>query len=287
VTERAGIAFGVDLGLCNPSAWRDVAQAADELGYESVWLPEHLVFPAAIEGSPAAHAGIVVDPQTPLYDPFVMLASLAASTRRIRLGTNVYNVGLRHPFVTARAASTLDIVSGGRLELGIGVSWLAAEWEAVQLDFSTRGARADEVLAVCRRLWTEPVVAHEGRFFSFGDVVFEPKPVQAHIPIHVGGDSDAALRRVVRAGDGWIGMVQDTATFGASVARLTQLADDAGRDIVTIQRTAMARDPDAAALDAWAAAGATRLIVAPWARTSGALAGLERFLAATRSHPNW
>jgi probable F420-dependent oxidoreductase len=282
VSDGAALRFGVDLGLCNPSAWRDVAQAADGLGYESVWLPEHLVFPAVIEGSPAAHAGIVVDPQTPLYDPFVMLASLAASTSRIRLGTNVYNIGLRHPFVTARAVATLDIVSGGRVDFGIGVSWLAAEWAAAQVDFSARGARADEIIGVCRRLWTEPVVAHDGRFFSFGDVVFEPKPVQERIPIHVGGDSDAALRRVVRAGDGWIGMVQEPTSFAAAIERLRALAADTGRDLAAIQRTAMARDPDAAALDAWSGAGATRLIVAPWTRTSGALAGLERFARA-----NW
>jgi probable F420-dependent oxidoreductase len=286
VSDGAALRFGVDLGLCNPSAWRDVAQAADELGFESVWLPEHLIFPAVIEGSPAEHAGIVVDPQTPLYDPFVMLASLAASTSRIRLGTNVYNIGLRHPFVTARAVATLDIVSGGRVDFGIGVSWLAAEWEAAQLDFAARGARADEILVVCRRLWTEPVIAHDGRFFSYGDVVFEPKPVQARVPIHVGGDSDAALRRVVRAGDGWIGMVQDTTSFAAAVERLRALAADAGRDVTGIQRTAMARDPDAPAIDGWSAAGATRLIVAPWTRTSGAVAGLARLASTTPIHPN-
>jgi probable F420-dependent oxidoreductase len=270
-------AFGVDLGACNPRAWLDVAQAADELGYESVWLPEHLVFPEVIEGSPAAHAGVVVDPHTPLYDPFVLLASLAASTRRIRVGTNVYNVGLRHPFVTARAAATLDIVSDGRFDLGIGVSWLAGEWDAVQLDFTTRGARADEIIGVCRRLWTEPVVSHRGRFFEFGPVVFEPKPVQQPLPIHVGGDSVAALRRAARAAEGWIGMVHDTSSFAAAVERLRALAAEHGRDVATLQRSALVRDPDERERDAWRAAGATRLIVAPWQRTSGAIAGLERF----------
>jgi probable F420-dependent oxidoreductase len=272
--------YGVDLGMCNPTAWKDVAQAADELGYESVWLPEHLIFPAVIEGAPGHHADIVVSPHTPLYDPFVMLASLAASTTNIRLGTNVYNIGLRHPFVTARAVATLDIVSGGRVDLGIGVSWLAAEWEAAQLDFTTRGARADEIIDVCRRLWTEPTVAHDGRFFSFGDVVFEPKPVQARVPMHMGGDSTAAMRRAVRLGEGWMGMVQDTATFAVACAELAQLAEAAGRDPASLQRTMMAREPDAAERERWAQAGATRLIVAPWERTSGAIEGLRRFAAA-------
>ena len=161
-TARDAIAYGVDLGRCNPRLWHDVAQAADDLGYESIWLPEHLIFPESISTSPAPdHAHIQVRPSTPLFDPFVMLASLAASTRHVRVGTNVYNVGLRHPFVTARAVATLDIVTGGRVDLGIGVSWLEPEWDAVGLDFTTRGRRADECLEICRRLWTEPVVAHE------------------------------------------------------------------------------------------------------------------------------
>jgi probable F420-dependent oxidoreductase len=271
--------FGVDLGMCNPSAWHDVAQAADALGYESVWLPEHLVFPPVIEGSPGHHAHIVVSPRTPLYDPFVMLASLAASTSNVRIGTNVYNIGLRHPFVTARAVATLDIVSGGRVDFGIGVSWLAAEWEALQLDFSTRGPRADEIIDVCRRLWTEPVVAHSGQFFTFDDVVFEPKPVQSPVPIHIGGDSKAALRRAVRAGEGWLAMVQDPTSFTTAVSTMSDLCDEIGRDLASLQRTAMVRDPDDEARLEWADAGATRLIVAPWERTSGALAGLERFAA--------
>jgi probable F420-dependent oxidoreductase len=278
-TDGSRLVYGVDLGACNPGAWRDVAQAADELGYESVWLPEHLIFPEVIEGSPAAHAGIVVDPHTPLYDPFVMLSSLAASTRHVRVGTNVYNIGLRHPFVTARAAATLDIVSDGRFDLGIGVSWLAGEWAAAQLDFATRGARVDEIVAICRRLWSEAVVSHAGRFFEFGPVVFEPKPQQQPIPIHVGGDSTAALRRAVRSAEGWIGMVHDVDSFASAVEQLRVLAEADGRDIATLQRTALVRDPDERERDAWRAAGATRLIVAPWERTSGAVRGLERFAA--------
>jgi probable F420-dependent oxidoreductase len=270
------VRYGVDLGMCNPSAWHDIAQASDELGYESVWLPEHLIFPEVIHGSPGHHAEIVVSPQTPLYDPFVMLASLAASTTRIRLGTNVYNIGLRHPFVTARAVATLDLVTNGRVDFGIGVSWLEAEWTAVGLDFHTRGARADETIAICRRLWTEPTVAHQGRFFEFGPVVFEPKPRQSPVPIHIGGDSPAALRRAVTSAEGWIGMVHDPSTFAAAVGDLRGLAEAHGRDLDTVQRTAMVADPDDVARAAWADAGATRLIVAPWERTSGALAGLQR-----------
>jgi probable F420-dependent oxidoreductase len=272
------VKFGIDLGRCNPRLWRDVAVAADEHGYESVWIPEHLVFPLEIATSfvdGATHAP--VDPQTPTFDPFVMLASIAAVTRHVRLGTHVYNIGLRHPFVAARAVVSLDVVSDGRVEFGIGASWMKEEWDSVGLDFSTRGARVDEAIAICRRLWTEPVVEHHGRFFEFDAVAFEPKPVQTHIPIHIGGDSTRALRRVAELGDGWIGMIHDAASFAASVGRLAELCAATGRDLDAIQRSALVANPTADDVDAWADAGATRLIVAPWRRSTEAVAGVARF----------
>ena len=271
--------FGVDLGRCNPRLWLELARAGDELGYESVWLPEHLIFPETIVGSPD-RAHVTVDPHTPLFDVFAMLAAIGAVTEQIRLGTNVYNIGLRHPFVTARGAATVDIISNGRFLFGVGASWLGAEWDAVGLDFSTRGARVDESIEICRRLWTEPTVAHAGECYEFGPVVFEPKPVQAHLPIHVGGDSNRALRRTAELGDGWITMLQDVEPFAAAVERLRVRCDRAGRDFDAIERTVMVRDPDERAVDTWRAAGATRLVVAPghgrprrwtaWRRSHGA-----------------
>jgi alkanesulfonate monooxygenase SsuD/methylene tetrahydromethanopterin reductase-like flavin-dependent oxidoreductase (luciferase family) len=118
---------------------------------------------------------------------------------------------------------------------------------------------------------------HEGRFFELGPVVFEPKPLQSPLPLHVGGDSQAALRRAVRCAEGWLGMVHDPGTFTRSVDELRRLAEGQRRDLVTLQRTAIVADPDDTARAKWAAAGATRLIVAPWERTSGALSGLRRF----------
>lgn len=270
--------FGVDLGRCNPNRWAEVARAADELGYESVWLPEHLIFPAVVEGSPAPDDPHVhVRSDIPLYDPFVLLASLAAATSRVRLGTNVYNIGLRHPFVTARAVATLDLVAQGRVDLGVGASWLQAEWDALELDFATRGERVDECLVICRRLWTEHEVAHDGVHFHFPAVRFEPKPVQARVPIHVGGDSVRALRRAADFGDGWIAMVQPPDAFARSVERLAALAAERGRHIDELDRTALVARPDGALCEVWRAAGATRLIVAPWARSSDAVEGLRDF----------
>ena len=116
--------FGIHLGTVNPRFWADVAEEADRLGFESVWVPEHLVVPVDSTGSP--HRGAdhpPIPPDVPIFDAFGVLSHLAARTERIRLGTHVYNIGLRHPFITARAATTVDVLSGGRLELGIGASW--------------------------------------------------------------------------------------------------------------------------------------------------------------------
>ena len=270
--------YAISLGRLNPTAWKDVTEEADRLGFDSVWIPEHLVLPVDMGGSP--HAGQdhpPIPPELPVFDALLYLGFLAATTERIRFGTQVYNIGLRHPFVTARAAATLDVVSGGRLDFGVGASWLRAEWDAVGLDFDTRGARVDEAIDVCRRLWSEPVVEHHGRFFDFDPVMFEPKPAQAPWPpLHIGGDGPAALRRAATVGDGWIPMNHTVDEIPAKVARLAELRERAGRSGRT-EVTLSAPGADAAAIEACARAGVDRVFVRPWRRTSDALESIGRF----------
>ncbi|UCE84844.1 MAG: TIGR03619 family F420-dependent LLM class oxidoreductase, partial [Deltaproteobacteria bacterium] len=197
--------FGVSTGSLHPGFFLEVAREAERLGYESFWMPEHLVFPIDMAGSPhPGEAQPPVPPSTPVFDAFAYLCFVAGRTTRIRLGTNVYLLGLRHPFTAARAVQTLDIVSGGRAEVGIGAGWLRSEWTAAGLDPRTRGRRLDEAIEVCKRLWTEETIEHRGEFFSFDPVMFEPKPIQKPWPpLHIGGESEAALRRAARLGDGW------------------------------------------------------------------------------------
>jgi len=273
--------FGVALGRVNPALFVEVAQEADRLGYESVWLPEHLVFPVNMTRSPfPGQEHPPVPPQTPVFDCFAYLSFLAGVTERVHLGSHVYNLALRHPFVAARAIQTLDIVSGGRAEIGIGAGWLESEWRAAGLDFATRGARLDEALAVCRRLWSEEVVAHHGTHFDFDDVMFEPKPTQRPWPpIHVGGESDAALRRAARLGDGWIGMGHTPDSAAAVVARLDALRSDNGRADARFEVTVGPSGDFSVPADAapWEQAGVHRLIVAPWTRSREAIDGLRLF----------
>ncbi len=271
--------FGVALGALNPAFHVEITVLAEELGFESVWMPEHLVFPVQMAGSPnPGDEHPPVPPSTPVHDCFGYLCYLAGRTSRIRLGSHVYNLGLRHPFVAARAVTTLDVMSGGRAEIGIGASWLESEWTAVGLDFATRGRRVDESLAVCKRLWTEEVVEHHGEFYDFGPVMFEPKPVSKPWPaIHVGGESGAALRRAARHGDGWIGMGHTLESVAEPVTRLQALRDEHGtaenRFEVTVGGPVTSRDD----LARWRDAGVHRLVVSPWRRSREAVEGLKGF----------
>ncbi|HEX7131519.1 MAG TPA: TIGR03619 family F420-dependent LLM class oxidoreductase, partial [Iamia sp.] len=233
--------LGITFGQLNPAFFEEVAVAADRLGYESVWLPEHLVFPLRIEGELIpGEEHPPVPPTVPIFDACAYLSYLAARTSTIRLGTFVYLLGIRHPFVGARGFATLDLLSGGRAICGVGAGWLTPEWDAVGIDPSTRGARLDEAIAVCRRLWTEPEIAHDGPHFPFEPVAFEPKPVQeGGVPIHVGGESRRALRRAAELGDGWLGMQHTPETAAAQVATLRALTEAAGRDPSAVEVTVM------------------------------------------------
>ena len=277
-SRAADVKFGLHLGTINPKIWVDVAEEADRLGFESVWIPEHVVVPHGSEGSP--HHGSEhppIPPSVPIYDAFAYMSFFAARTERLHFGTHVYNIGLRHPFLTARAATTVDVLSGGRLELGIGASWLRAEWDAMGLDFDTRGARVDEAIEVCRRLWTEDAVEYHGNFFDFGPVTFEPKPVQALGPaLQIGGDGPAAFRRAATVGAGWMPMNHTLEQVPASLARIHEIAERHGRT-EPVQVTLFGDVTKPEDVEPLVAAGVTRIMVRPWTRTSDAMESMQRF----------
>jgi probable F420-dependent oxidoreductase len=273
------VRFGITFGQLNPAFWIEAAVTADQLGFESAWLPEHLVFPVEIRGQlipGEEHAP--VPSNVPVFDAAAYLSYLAARTEQIRLGTFVYLLGLRHPFVSARAFATLDQLSGGRAEVGIGAGWLVTEWEAAGLDPRSRGRRLDEAVAVCRRLWTEEVIEHHGEFFDFAPVMFEPKPVQQpHPPIVVGGESARALGRAAAYGQGWIGMHHTPASAAEKVERLRELRDDAGRAADDFVVTVMGDVTERSDIERFAEAGVDRLIVVPWRRSREAIDGMKAF----------
>ena len=270
--------FGVALGALNPHFFLDVTLEAEKLGYESVWLPEHLVFPTEMGGSPfPGDDHPPVPASTPVFDAFAYLSYLAGHTSEIRLGTNVYLLGLRHPFVAARAIQTFDIVSAGRAEVGIGAGWLREEWTAAGLDPRTRGRRLDEALGVCKRLWTEEVVAHEGDFYAFDQVMFEPKPVQRpYPPIHAGGESEAALQRAARSCNGWLGLHHTLESVGRPIRHLRQLLAEYGRSEERFEIIVGATLENRDDVERWQDAGVTRIVTSPWRRSPEAVEGLQR-----------
>jgi probable F420-dependent oxidoreductase len=169
-------------------------------------VSDHLLFPEQLasaypyqaEGQPGWEAA------TPWIDPWVSIATMAAVTTRLRFTQNIYVFPLRHPVEVAKLASSAAAVSGGRVALGAGVGWMAEEFEILGEDYRTRGARTDEGLEVCRKLWTGEAVSHDGRFYSFPTVTMTPAAPGGTVPVWIGGHSDAALRRAARH-DGWVG----------------------------------------------------------------------------------
>lgn len=279
--------IGIPLFRLRPTQIVDVARRAEELGFESVWAPEHLVLPTRIESRyPYAEDGIPpIDPGTPQLDPLILLTHVAAATSRIRLGTNVYLLPLRHPLQTARMTTSLDVLSGGRLSLGIGVGWLEEEFRAAGVDFRTRGTRTRECVLALRALWTQAEPEFHGKCFDFGPVRFEPKPVQApHPPLLFGGESEAALRRAAALGDGWFGVAHDPESARQRVERLRVLRAEAGRGGAPFEVTVGHKGAtlDADVLRRYAEAGVDRVTVLPWWRGRDAVEKLEELAASVR-----
>ena len=213
------------------SRLRDVAEAADELGYHVVFTAEHLIYPQEIR-TPYPYGGrfpyAVTDP---VLDVPTTLAWVAAVTRHVRLGASVMVLPYHEPIALAKALATVDVLSGGRLMVGVASGWLREEFDLLGVPFRERGARTDEYLAVLRALWTEERVTYRGRFVRLEDAAFFPKPVQKpHPPIWIGGSSAAALRRVGRVGDGWLAVPRAPAELASDVATIRREAEAAGRD---------------------------------------------------------
>jgi probable F420-dependent oxidoreductase len=235
-----GIVFA-STGFPDPEAAIALAQNAEAYGFESLWAPEHVIMSRAPGATPyrgmpdgkmdrlARRGGIP--------DPLTWLTFVAAVTTRIRLGTNVLVLPEHQPTVLAKTAATLDHLSNGRLMLGIGVGELSEEYEAVGMEFSNRGRRMDEYIDAMRALWRDDVASFGGEHVQFDQVECRPWPVNRAIPLHIGGASDAAIRRVARCGDGYFPFVFPGEDITVVLPRLIER--------VRAETAAMGRDPDA------------------------------------------
>jgi probable F420-dependent oxidoreductase len=203
------VKFGIAFANIGPFAQPDravaFARAAEAAGFESLWTVEHVVVPSGYGSSyPYDPSGKMPGPEeSPIPDPLIWLAFLASATSTIRLATGILIVPQRNPVVLAKELATLDQLSGGRLELGIGVGWLEEEFDAIGVPFAERGRRTDDSVAAMRALWSQEKATYHGEFADFTDCILTPRPTQASIPVHVGGHTDIAAKRAGRLGDGF------------------------------------------------------------------------------------
>jgi probable F420-dependent oxidoreductase len=228
--QRSLMKFGFSLsnnqGIEDVQSIVRLATRAEALGFDSVWASDHVFNVSYVY----ERIG-----DRPYYDPLTILSYIAAVTTRIGLGTSVLVLPYHHPMRLAKAAATLDVLSGGRVILGVGVGVIAQELNAMGVPFEARGAWTDEAIAIMRGLWTQDMLAHQGRFYQFSGMAFSPKPQQKpHIPILVGGVSRAAIRRAARVGNGWHPTAMEPEVLRESMQYLAEQAQAVGRDAVEI-----------------------------------------------------
>jgi probable F420-dependent oxidoreductase len=240
------VRYGFYLPTRGPLATRDgvlaLAREGERLGLHSAMIADHIVFPVSSE----SEYPYTLDGKHPsggdALETFSILGVVAGATERLRLVTSVLVLPYRNPVLTAKMVASLDVLSGGRVTLGVGVGWLKEEFDALRSpDFDKRGAVTDEWIAIFKRLWTQSPASFNGKFYSFSDIRGEPLPLQKpHPPIWVGGHSPAALRRTARHGDGWhpVGAVAASPLppheMRAHLATLKRLCDAEGRDFAAL-----------------------------------------------------
>lgn len=261
--------FGINVGICaEPDAAMEVAELAEELGFDSVWTGEHVVLPDPQKPpSPAA-------PLTPILHPSTALAYIAGGTDDLLLATGITLIAQRNPLVLAKEMASLDVLSGGRLVMGIGAGYLKAEFDALGIPFAERGRRTDEFIEVLRELWSSDEPTFSGDFIEFAGIQSRPRPARrAGIPIIAGGMSPAALRRAVSSCQGWYGFAMDLETTATAIDGLDDAEDEMDRPewLGDLEITVTPREtPTLEDLEAYDALGVDRLVLMLPQRSVGA-----------------
>jgi probable F420-dependent oxidoreductase len=263
--------FGVNMHACaDPHGAALIAEAAESLGYDSLWVADHVVLPSPRDDDSP------MDPREPLLDPVVALAYLASRTRGIRLGSACIVLPQRNPLVLAKQLASIDVLSGGRLIAGLAVGYLERELRAVGVPLRGRGARTEEYLRAMRSLWHDESPACRGQFVDFDGVDAFPRPVQRPLPVALGGHSTAAMRRALTMADGWIGWMLGTRAAAEHLQTLRLLAEQASRTAPLHISICPARRMNPDVVAAFAELGVDRLVLVP--RPGLSLAELEDFV---------
>jgi probable F420-dependent oxidoreductase len=254
-----------------------LAQLAESLGFESLWTVEHVVVPTGYQSQyPYSRDGKMQGTEaSPIPDPLVWLAYVAGATTTIRLATGILILPQRNPLVLAKELATLDAMSGGRLELGVGVGWLAEEFAALGVPFEQRGARTDEYIDILRRVWREDATAYSGAFTNFAEIKSYPKPVSPGGPkIHIGGHTSRSAERAALLGDGFF----PARNLSTAIPALHRACAEIGRDASEIEITAGVGIDLDSIKQARDEIGVARVVVPPFGITvAQATDGLNRF----------
>lgn len=246
----------------DPAAIRDYAQTAEGLGYTHVLAYDHVL--GANPDRPGGWAGPYTF-RTPFHEVFVLFSFLAGVTQRLELATGILILPQRQTALVAKQAASLEVLSGGRLRLGVGLGWNQVEYTSLNENFHNRGKRMEEQVLVLRRLWNEPLVDFAGKWHTIPDAGLNPLPLQRSIPVWFGGGAEPALRRMANLADGWMTNHRSAAAAKADLALLDRFLEQAGRSRPAFglepRISYEAGDPKAweAAMRAWQAEGATHL----------------------------
>jgi probable F420-dependent oxidoreductase len=227
-----GLALSQYGAFANRAAVAGVARAAESLGFHSLWTGDRILDPVdPRDRYPGTADGRMPPEYTTFLDPLSVLTAAAAVTERVRLGTSTLNAPWYSPVLLARTLTSMDVLSEGRLDVGLGLGWSSDEYAAAGVPFASRGARMEEILDVLERIWADDPVAHDGRLFTIPPSRIEPKPVQRpHPPIYLGGASPSALDRIGRRADGWVAPGIPVAFLTPMWESVRRAAEKAGRD---------------------------------------------------------
>ena len=236
---KFGIVFANTGPFTDADAAIELARAAESSGFESLWTVEHTVVPAGYESTyPYDRSGRMPgSDDAPIPDPLVWLSFLASVTTTLQLATGILIQPQRNPVVLAKEVATLDHLSGGRVQLGVGVGWLEEEFDAIGVPFAERGRRTDDGIAAMRALWSQDQATYQGEFTSFTDCICRPRPVAGSVPIHIGGHTEVAARRAGRIGDGFFPASGSHEKLAGLFALVRETAEAEGRDPAAVELT--------------------------------------------------
>jgi len=280
----APLKMGLNIVWLKPELQVEGAVLAEDLGFDAVWSGEHIWldkspgwwrnYPSVVaKGAAGSQDDVAFGPDSDFLDPLIALAAFAAATKKIRLGVGIYMLPLRDAVLAAKMIASLDVISGGRLDLAVGLGWSEAEYTYTGNEWAKRGRKMDETIRAMRVLFEQETPEFHGEFYNFGPCGFWPKPIQKPLPIHIGGGTPPAERRAGALGNGWHGPAASIPAIKAHLAAAGRAGEPFEFGTITLGSV------DRAALEAMAAEGVHRAVVTPWDGAKVGQVGREGFRA--------